>query len=57
MDRSPIITFIAEDPDAARERLMEANVVVSLGGSRMRVSPALYNNEADIDLLTEVLNR
>ena len=57
VDRSPIITFITKDPDAVRQRLMEAKVVVSLGGNRMRVSPALYNNEADIDLLTEVLNR
>ena len=57
VDRSPIITFIVNDSEAVRQRLMEAKVAVSFGGNRMRISPALYNNEADIDLLTEVLNR
>ena len=55
VSRSPIITFITEAPDAVRDRLVAANIVVSLGGNRVRVSPALYNNEADIDTLGDAL--
>lgn len=55
--RSAIITFITTDPNAVRERLAEAKIVVPIAGNRMRVSPALYNNEEDIDALSHVLNR
>ena len=56
-DRSPIITFTAPDPDRLWERLKAAKVVVTLAGNRLRVSPALYNDEGDVDALAEVLNR
>ena len=54
--RSPMITFKTKESDGLRKKLMDANVVVSLGGNRLRVSPALYNTEADIDILSGVLN-
>jgi len=54
--RSPMITFKTKESDALRKKLMDANVVVSLGGNRLRVSPALYNTETDIDILSGVLN-
>ena len=55
-DRSPILTFLAPDPPALRRRLEAAKVVVTLAGNRVRVSPAIFNTEDDIDRLTEVLN-
>ena len=33
-----------------------ANVVVGLAGNRLRVSPAVFNRETDIDVLAEVLS-
>ena len=42
--------------DGLRKKPMDANVVVSLGGNRLRVSLALYNTETDIDALSRVLN-
>jgi selenocysteine lyase/cysteine desulfurase len=38
-------------PDGIEERLAEANVHVSLRGERMRITPHLYNNEADVERL------
>lgn len=55
-DKSPIITFIAQDPSGLQERLSSAGIVVSLSGNRIRVSPAVFNNQEDIDRLAEVLN-
>ena len=59
VDRSPIITFRFNDPGAVvdlADRLSAANLVVSLSGSgRIRVSPAIFNNEDDVDALIEVL--
>jgi len=56
VERSPLITFIARDLEAVQPRLEAANVVVSLSGNRIRVSPALYNNTDDMDRLIAVLN-
>ncbi len=55
IEQSPIITFKTRESEAIRKRLGEANLVVSLGGNRLRVSPALYNTEADIDALSTAL--
>ncbi|MDJ0840659.1 MAG: aminotransferase class V-fold PLP-dependent enzyme [Acidobacteriota bacterium] len=54
--RSPIITFLTENPQELRKKLKAADVVITVAHNRMRVSPALYNNEADIDALAVVLN-
>ncbi len=55
-DRSPIISFIATQPESAWEKLAASRIVVSRSGNRIRVSPALFNNESDIDLLSLALN-
>jgi len=51
-----MITFKTKESDGLRKKLADAKVVVSLGGNRLRVSPALYNTEGDIDILSGVLN-
>ncbi len=56
VDRSPIITFITGDVSGLEQRLRAANVVVTLAGNRVRVSPAVYNDDRDIDLLLDVMN-
>jgi selenocysteine lyase/cysteine desulfurase len=56
----PLVTLRMTDGDATRsalqQRLQDAKVIVSLSGDRIRVSPAVYNNESDVDRLIEVLN-
>ena len=44
-----------EDPTALLEALRRAGVYVSLRGGSVRVSPYLYNDNADIDRLIEAL--
>jgi selenocysteine lyase/cysteine desulfurase len=55
VERSPIITFVVPDRARVQDRLQAANVVVALSGNRMRVSPAVFNTEGDIDRLAEAL--
>jgi selenocysteine lyase/cysteine desulfurase len=55
-ERSAIITFITQDPQAAKQKLNNAGISVSRSGSRIRVAPALFNNEADIDALIKALD-
>jgi len=57
-DRAPILSLRPPTLDGLVERLVAAGVVVSVGGDMdrlMRISPAIYNNEADVDRLAEVL--
>jgi selenocysteine lyase/cysteine desulfurase len=42
-------------PDGIEERLAAQNVHVSLRGDRMRITPHLYNNEADMERLVRLL--
>lgn len=42
-------------PDGLPERLAENQVYVSLRGDSLRITPHLYNNEADVDRLFSVL--
>jgi selenocysteine lyase/cysteine desulfurase len=44
------------DPQVVAKAMGEANVFVSVRGDAMRVSPHVYNDEADIDRLFEVLS-
>lgn len=53
---APIVAFRVDDGTALEPRLRDANIVVSLGRNQIRVSPAAYNTEEDIDLLIDVLN-
>jgi selenocysteine lyase/cysteine desulfurase len=55
---TPIVSFEVADPAAVLERLRAARVVVAVGGdnwNQIRVSPAIYNDEADIGRLVEAL--
>jgi selenocysteine lyase/cysteine desulfurase len=54
--RAPIVSFLVDRAPEFEPRLRAANLVISLGADRIRVSPAIYNTESDIDLLAEVLN-
>jgi selenocysteine lyase/cysteine desulfurase len=51
-----IISFAVKDDAATDARLKAKNVDVSLNPGRMRVSPSVYNNEADIHALLEALS-
>jgi cysteine desulfurase/selenocysteine lyase len=56
-ERSGIVCFRHPDMDSPTlaERLRAADVVVSLRGDVIRVSPHVYNNEADLARLLDVL--
>jgi selenocysteine lyase/cysteine desulfurase len=54
--RSPIVTFVVKDPDAANERLKRANVEVKVDQHYMRISPSIYNDQRDVDRLLEALS-
>ena len=56
-DRSPIATFVTREPSELANRLRAANVVVSVAGNRVRVSPAIFNDAHDIDRLAEAMNQ
>ncbi|MEZ4585341.1 MAG: aminotransferase class V-fold PLP-dependent enzyme [Gemmatimonadales bacterium] len=56
LDRSPIAAFAVEDAARLEPRLRAARLVVTLTGNLVRVSPAIYNDEEDIDRLIETLN-
>ena len=51
-----MVTFVASRPEALEAKLRAADLVVTLDGNRVRVSPAIYNVESDIDQLAEALN-
>lgn len=55
-ERVPFVTILIDDPYALQQSLERTRVVVSWSGRRMRVSPALYNNESDVDRPLRVLN-
>lgn len=52
----PIITFAYQDAQKKLEPLLlAANIKVTLGDNRMRVSPSVYNDMGDIEKLLRVL--
>ena len=54
---SAIASFTARDAEKRfGPRLKQANVSVTLGGDRMRVSPSIYNDLRDIDRLLQALS-
>jgi selenocysteine lyase/cysteine desulfurase len=52
---SGIVAFTVPDEAATNARLAKANIEVKVEQHLMRVSPALYNNDADIDTLLRAL--
>jgi len=56
--RAPHMLGLELPPEAARRAaaaLTEANVVVSMRGSALRISPHLHNSQADVDRLLDAL--
>jgi selenocysteine lyase/cysteine desulfurase len=51
-----IVTFAVKDDAGTSAKLKRANVDVSLNPGRMRVSPSIYNTEADMQALLEALS-
>jgi selenocysteine lyase/cysteine desulfurase len=54
--RTPIITFLIKEPTGLSDKLKAAKISVSMSGNRIRVSPALFNTETDIDTIATVMN-
>ncbi len=54
--RSPIIVFMPSDYADTQARLKRANVQATTTGNRLRISPNIYNNDADVDALLEALS-
>ena len=53
------MTLEARRFDGLRDRLMASDVVISVGGDKwdqVRISPSIYNTEADMDRVAEVLS-
>jgi selenocysteine lyase/cysteine desulfurase len=53
--RSPIVSFVVRDPEATTARLRAARVEVKLAQHYLRVSPSIYNDQADVDALLNAL--
>ncbi len=53
---SPIVTFATKDTQEISRRLKRANVDIAVYPHRVRVSPSVYNDQADIDKLLEALS-
>jgi selenocysteine lyase/cysteine desulfurase len=51
-----IISFAVKDDAGTAAKLKRANADVALSPRRMRVSPSIYNNEADVQALIEALS-
>jgi selenocysteine lyase/cysteine desulfurase len=54
--KSAIVSFVVRDPHALSARLEKANVDVKIDQHLLRVSPSVYNNQADIDKLLNALS-
>jgi len=52
---SPIVTFAKKDTQEIARRLKRANVDISVYEHRVRISPSVYNDMADVDRLLEAL--
>ena len=56
-NNSPIVVFQAKDPKETMRKLESAGINVAMRfGNKMRVSPSVYNNLADVDRFLEVLS-
>jgi selenocysteine lyase/cysteine desulfurase len=54
--KSPIVSFVVKDPHGIAARLEHANVDVKIDQHLLRLSPSVYNNQADIDKLLNALS-
>jgi selenocysteine lyase/cysteine desulfurase len=51
-----IVSFAVKDPQDTARRLARAKVDVAFQGTRMRISPSIYNNDQDVDTLLSALS-
>jgi selenocysteine lyase/cysteine desulfurase len=52
---SPIVTFAKQDTAEVSARLRRAAIDIAVYPHRIRISPSVYNDQADIDRLLEAL--
>ncbi len=56
-NESPILAFVAKDPDNTMKRLRSANIHCAMRfGNKLRISPSIYNNQSDIDRIVKALS-
>ena len=56
-NESPIMSFICKNPAESMRKLESAKIHVAMRfGNKMRISPSVFNNLADVDRLLEVLS-
>jgi selenocysteine lyase/cysteine desulfurase len=56
-NESPIVAFMAQDPQSTMTKLRNAGVHAAMrGGNKMRISPSVFNNQEDIDHLLLALS-
>jgi selenocysteine lyase/cysteine desulfurase len=53
---SPIVTFAKEDTNEISRRLTQARIDIAVYPHRIRISPSVYNDMADVDKLLEALS-
>ena len=53
---TPLVAFQAPNPEALLAKLKLANVNIKVKWNQTRVSPSVYNNDADIDALLNALS-
>jgi selenocysteine lyase/cysteine desulfurase len=53
---SPIVSFAMKDPAAVAGRMKKARITIGDSLNRLRVSPSVYNEQADVDRLLEALS-
>jgi selenocysteine lyase/cysteine desulfurase len=51
-----IVSFAVKDAEETARRLARAKVDVGFQGTRMRISPSIYNNDQDVDALLAALS-
>jgi selenocysteine lyase/cysteine desulfurase len=54
-NQSPTVAFVVREPEGTRAKLARARVAVKVEWRQMRVSPSVYNTDADIDRLLNAL--
>jgi len=53
---SPIVTFAKKETAEISQRLKRAQIDIAVYPHRVRISPSVYNDQADVDKLLEALS-
>jgi len=54
--KSPIVSFVVREPEQVAAKLEKAKVDVKIDQHLMRMSPSVYNDQADLDKLLDILS-